>query len=64
MSKIVLMGLFLFPLLVSVLAVKDVFRNRLLSNNYKLIWIIIVIMIPLLGALVYFFFGKPKSLKS
>ncbi len=62
MSKIVLMGLFLFPLLVSLLAIKDIFENRSLDNNKKIIWIIVVVLIPLVGAIIYFFFGKPKRL--
>jgi hypothetical protein len=62
MTKIVLMGLFFFPLLVSVLAVKDIFENKSLGNQIKLIWIAVVILIPLLGSIAYFFFGKPKTL--
>ncbi|OAQ38896.1 hypothetical protein A5893_12715 [Pedobacter psychrophilus] len=62
MSKITLIGLFFFPLIVSVLAAKDIFENKDLSNNAKLIWIIVAIMIPLLGAIAYFFFGKKKQI--
>ncbi|MDA9555557.1 PLDc N-terminal domain-containing protein [Pelobium sp.] len=62
MSKIVLMGLFFFPLLVSLLAVSDIFKNEKLSNQAKLLWIVISILIPLFGAIAYFFFGKSKTL--
>ncbi|TKC00467.1 PLDc N-terminal domain-containing protein [Pedobacter cryophilus] len=62
MEKIVLVGLFLFPLLVSLFAIKDIFNNKLLNNNQKLLWIIVVILIPLVGAIIYFFFGKSKVL--
>ncbi|MBC7652970.1 MAG: PLDc N-terminal domain-containing protein [Oligoflexus sp.] len=62
MSKITLIGLFFFPLVVSVLAVKDIFENKELSNKAKLIWIVIAVMIPLLGAIAYFFFGKKKQM--
>jgi hypothetical protein len=61
MSKIVLMGLFLFPLLVSLLAVKDIFENKQIPNHKKLIWVVSVIILPLIGAIAYFFFGKPKN---
>ncbi|MBK0383060.1 PLDc N-terminal domain-containing protein [Pedobacter sp. SD-b] len=61
MSKITLIGLFFLPLIVSVMAVKDIFENKELSNNTKLIWIVLVILIPLFGAIAYFFFGKPKN---
>lgn len=61
MTKIVLMALFFFPLLVSVLTIKDIFENKSLAMNRKLIWIFVVILIPLFGAIVYFFFGKSKK---
>ena len=61
MEKIALIGLFFFPLLVSVLSVKDIFEKKNFENNVKLMWIAVVILIPLVGAIIYFFFGKPKS---
>lgn len=60
MEKIALMGLFFFPLLVSILSVKDIFEQKNFENNVKLMWIAVVILIPLVGAIIYFFFGKPK----
>nr|WP_294901168.1 PLD nuclease N-terminal domain-containing protein [uncultured Pedobacter sp.] len=62
MSKFVLMGLFFFPLVVSVLSVKDIFENTKLHPGEKLMWIATVILLPLLGAIIYFFFGKKKQL--
>lgn len=62
MSKIVLTGLFFFPLIVALLAVKDIFANTNLQNNQKLMWIATVILLPLVGAIIYFFFGKSKQL--
>ncbi|MFC5283701.1 PLDc N-terminal domain-containing protein [Pedobacter alpinus] len=62
MSQFVLMGLFFFPLVVSVLTIKDVFENSLLDNSKKLMWIATIILLPLLGAIIYFFFGKSKQL--
>jgi hypothetical protein len=62
MSKIVLMGLFFFPLVVAVLTVKDIFENTKLHQSEKLMWIAVVILLPLVGAIIYFFFGKKKQL--
>lgn len=62
MSQFVLTGLFFFPLVVSVFTVKDIFENTLLDNSKKLTWIAAVILLPLLGAIIYFFFGKLKQL--
>jgi putative effector of murein hydrolase LrgA (UPF0299 family) len=61
MEKIALMGLFFFPLLVSILSVKDIFEQKNFENNVKLMWIAVVILIPLIGPIIYFFFGKSKS---
>ena len=61
MEKIALIGLFFFPLLVSILSVKDIFEQKNFENNVKLMWIAVVILIPLVGAIIYFFFAKPKS---
>ena len=63
MGKIAVLGLFFFPLLVSLFAVKDILQNKELQNNSKLLWIVIVILIPLAGAIIYFFFGKSKVFK-
>ncbi|HEX7367298.1 MAG TPA: PLD nuclease N-terminal domain-containing protein [Pelobium sp.] len=62
MSKFVLMGLFFFPLVVAVLTVKDILENPKLANSEKLMWIAAVILLPLVGAIIYFFFGKSKQL--
>lgn len=62
MSKFVLMGLFFFPLVVAVLTVKDILENGKLANSEKLMWIAAVILLPLVGAIIYFFFGKSKQL--
>ena len=61
MEKIALIGLFFFPLLVSILSVKDIFEQKNFENNVKLMWIAVVILIPLVGPILYFFFAKPKS---
>lgn len=61
---VLLAGLFFFPLLVAVVTCKDVFFNENMPQNTKLLWVIIVILIPLLGAMLYYLWGKPNSLKN
>ncbi|KHJ37889.1 hypothetical protein PBAC_19010 [Pedobacter glucosidilyticus] len=56
-----LAGLFFFPLLVALVTAKDIFFNENLSANLKLVWLLIVILIPLLGAIIYFFWAKPVA---
>lgn len=58
---VLLAGLFFFPLLVAVITAKDIFINQNLSSNVKLLWLTVVILIPLIGAIGYFFWGKPLA---
>jgi hypothetical protein len=60
-----LLVLFLLPLGLLSLAfwiwmLVDAAQNRGLSQDEKIIWIIVVALLHFLGALIYFFFGRPK----
>lgn len=54
----VVAGLFFFPLIVAVITCKDVFYNKNIKEQYKIIWFAVVILIPLFGPIVYYFWGK------
>lgn len=56
-------GIFFFPLLVAVITVKHIFYNDKLADSHKLLWVTIVILLPLFGAIIYYFAGK-KSYKN
>jgi len=38
----------------------DAAQNRGLGQDEKIIWIVVVALLHFLGALIYFFFGRPK----
>lgn len=57
----VLAGLFFFPLIVAVITCKDIFYNQHIKDSHKALWFAIVILIPLIGPIVYFFWGKPAA---
>ncbi len=38
----------------------DAARNRGLDQNERLVWIVVVAVLHLLGAIIYFFAGRPK----
>lgn len=40
----------------------DILKNKF-SQNDKLIWILVVLLLPFLGSLLYLFIGKNKKLK-
>lgn len=34
--------------------------NRGLSDTEKLIWVVLIVFLPFLGSVIYFFVGRPK----
>jgi hypothetical protein len=38
----------------------DAARNRGLDQNERVVWIVVVALLHFLGALIYFFVGRPK----
>ena len=38
----------------------DAAQNRGLDQNEKIVWIVVVAVLHLLGAIIYFFVGRPK----
>jgi hypothetical protein len=54
--------LILLVLLFPVVALISVFRNKF-QGNEKLIWILLIIFLPILGAILYFVFGRGKRVK-
>lgn len=48
----------LFPLMALISALKNDF-----PGNDKVIWVLLIIFLPFLGALLYFLIGRPKRIK-
>ena len=38
----------------------DAAQNRGLDQNEKIVWIVVVALTHFIGAVIYFFFGRPK----
>ena len=38
----------------------DAAQNRGLDQNERMVWIVVVALLHLLGAIIYFFVGRPK----
>jgi hypothetical protein len=43
-------------------AIIDVLKNKFEPENNKIIWVIVVILLPILGPVLYFFIGKKQKL--
>jgi hypothetical protein len=61
----ILFLLFLIPLSMLTFAfwvwmLVDAAQNRGLDQNEKIVWILVVALLHFLGALIYFFAGRPK----
>ena len=39
----------------------DCIRNKGLSDNERIIWVLVIILAHCLGGLIYFFVGRPKG---
>jgi hypothetical protein len=35
--------------------------NKGLSDGEKIVWVLVVIFLPLIGSIIYFFIGRPKA---
>ena len=35
--------------------------NKGLSDGEKIVWVLVVIFLPLIGSIIYFFIGRPKG---
>lgn len=62
------LGLFvsqsLFPVSIGLLiyCLIDILKNKFVQGD-KIVWLLVVILLPILGSLLYLFIGKKKKLK-
>jgi len=54
--------LILFFLLLPVLALISIIKHKFPDND-KLIWVLIVLLLPILGSILYFIIGRPKRIR-
>jgi len=54
--------LIFFVVLFPLIALISILTNKF-SGNEKLLWVIVVILIPLVGSILYFVFGKKNIIK-
>ena len=61
-SELLILGVvFLLPLVLSLVALVDIARRPFREANAKLLWFLIVLVAPVLGALLYFVVGRKAS---
>lgn len=54
---------FIIVLLPLIIALVDILRNEFTDSN-KIVWLLVVILVPFLGYILYFFIGTKQKIKS
>ncbi len=49
--------------IIALVAIFDILRHEFNGNN-KLIWVLVVLMLPLVGSILYFFIGRNQKIPS
>ncbi|MBC7892194.1 MAG: PLDc N-terminal domain-containing protein [Sphingobacteriaceae bacterium] len=58
--ELLVLAFFFLPVVLWVVALIDVLRSSFRQPNDKLIWVVVVILLPVLGALLYFGIGRSQ----
>lgn len=59
-SDWLLIGLIVF---IPVIALIDILRSQFVSSNDKLLWALVVLMLPFIGSILYFAMGRGSKLR-
>ncbi len=57
---LIILGL---PLSIIVLALVDILRSEFKTPENKIIWVIVTLLLPIIGALLYLLIGRSQRLK-
>ena len=60
----VVIGVTLAFMLVSWWAIRDAFSRQFGSTNEKIFWVQLAVLVPFLGGILYFLFGKKRGKKT
>ena len=58
-----LLLIFAVVLVLPIIALIDILKNDFQGNN-KLQWVLVVILLPVIGSLLYFFFGMKQKMRN
>jgi chromate transport protein ChrA len=59
---IVLFLIFILPAVIVLWALIDVIKSDFKDSTNKIIWLLLIIFLPLLGAILYFLIGRSQKL--
>ena len=58
--QIMLLLILVCALVFPILALISIFKNKFEGND-KLIWVVVVLLLPFIGSILYFIIGRPKA---
>ncbi|WP_413716344.1 PLDc N-terminal domain-containing protein [Sphingobacterium kitahiroshimense] len=56
-----LLAIFIVPFIIVLYTVYHILKNKNLSSNKQILWIIVVFLFNFIGSIFYWWFGKDKS---
>ena len=59
----IIIGMAIIPMFIlPIIALVDVLKNNFLNNN-KVIWVLVILLLPLIGSILYFIIGTKQKVK-
>ena len=55
---------FSLTLVLPILAIVDIIKGNFRNPNDKLIWVLIILFMPIIGSLIYFWVGKGQKIEA
>lgn len=60
---LIIVSVFLFlPTLLWIIALVDILKSNFKDSNNKILWVLIVILLPIIGSILYFIIGKNQKI--
>lgn len=58
-----LLAFYVIPFLIVAATLIDIIRNEFDPSQNKLIWVIVVILLPVVGSIIYYFIGRKQKVE-
>lgn len=60
---LIIVSVFLFlPTLLWIIALVDILKSNFKESNNKILWVLVVILLPVIGSILYFIIGKNQKI--
>lgn len=58
---VLLIMFYLIPFIIVLWALVDILRNEFDPQQNKIIWVLVVVLLPVMGSILYFFIGRSQK---